>query len=70
MNFQMCYLLGKSLETHGILTTKEIDSVATNSPRLKPGQGVLPSGLKIFSYNLGDMHNLTFNIRGDTTLQS
>jgi hypothetical protein len=37
----------------------EIDSVATIPPGLKPGQGVLPSGLQILHYNLGDMHNIT-----------
>jgi hypothetical protein len=67
--FQKCYLLSKNLETSGIWTTKKIDSIATNHPRLKPGQGVLPSGLQTLPYNLGDMYNLTSNIRGDTTLQ-
>jgi hypothetical protein len=60
----------QNLETTGIWTTKEIDSVATNPTGLKPGQWVLPSGLQIFPYNLGDIHNLTSKIWEDTTLQS
>jgi hypothetical protein len=58
MNFQMCYLLSKSLKKPENLT-REIEIIATNPPGLKPGQGVLPSDLQIFYYNLGDMHNLT-----------
>jgi hypothetical protein len=51
-------------------TTMEIEIVATNSLGLKPGQGVLPSGLQSLHYNLGDMHNLTPKIWEDTTLQN
>jgi hypothetical protein len=55
----------QNLEMPEIWSTKEIDSVATNPP----GQGVLPSGLQTLHYNLGDIHNLTIKIQGDTTLQ-
>jgi hypothetical protein len=69
LNFQTRYLRSKSLKTPENWTTREIESVTTNPPGLKPGQGVLPSGLQTLQYNLGDMHNLTPNIRGDITLQ-
>jgi hypothetical protein len=59
----------RNLKTPEIWSTKEIESVATNPPELKPGQAVLPSGPQTLHYNLGDMHNLTPKIRGDTTLQ-
>jgi hypothetical protein len=35
----------------------------------QPRQGVLPSDIQTLHYNLGDMRNLTPNIRGDMTLQ-
>jgi hypothetical protein len=69
MNFQKCYLLSKSLEKHENWTTRKIEIIATNPPKLKPGQGVLPSDLQILHYNLGDMHNLTPKIQEDTTLK-
>jgi hypothetical protein len=50
-------------------TTREIESVVTNPPGLKPRQWVLSCGLQSLHYNMGDMNNLTPNIRGDTTLQ-
>jgi hypothetical protein len=59
----------QNLETPEIWSTAEIESVATNPPKLKPGQGVLSSGLQTFPYNLCDMHNLTSKIWGYTTLQ-
>jgi hypothetical protein len=48
----------------------EFSSVATILPGLKPGQGVPSSGLQTLTYHLGNMHNLAFKIREDTTLQT
>jgi hypothetical protein len=56
----------KNLE---IWTIKEIDSVVTIPHWLKSAQGVLPSGVQTLPYNLGDMHNLTSKIWGDTTIK-
>jgi hypothetical protein len=53
-----------------IWSTKGFSSVVTNLAGLKPGQGVLPSGLQTLPYNLGNMHNLASKIREDTTLQT
>jgi hypothetical protein len=65
----MCYPLNKTWKRLEIWTTKEIDSVATIPPGLKPGQGVLSSGLQTLPYHLNDIHNLTPMIREDTSLQ-
>jgi hypothetical protein len=62
LNFQTRYMRSESLETPKNWTTREIESVATNPLELKPGQGVIPCGLQTMHYNLGDIHNLTFNI--------
>jgi hypothetical protein len=51
-----------------VLSAKGFSSVATILPGLKPGQCVLPSGLKTLPYHLGNMHNLASRIREDTTL--
>jgi hypothetical protein len=69
MNFQKCYQLSKSLEKTKNWTNREIEIIATNQLGLKPRQGVLSSDLQTLHYNLGDMHNLTPKIRGDTTPQ-
>jgi hypothetical protein len=68
LKFQTRYLQSKSLKT----PKNELEklSVATNTPRLKPGQGVLPSGQQTLPYHLGDMHNLASKIREDTSLQT
>jgi hypothetical protein len=68
LNYQTRYLWRKSLEMPENWT-REIESVATNPPGLKLGQWVLSSSIQNFHYNMGDMHNLTPNIRGDRTLQ-
>jgi hypothetical protein len=49
---------------------KGFDSVATFLPELKPGQGILPSGLQTLPYHLGDMHNLASKILEDKALQT
>jgi hypothetical protein len=59
----------QNLETPENLT-KGFGSVATTLSQLKPGQGVLPSGLQTLLYHLGNMHNLASKIREDTTLQT
>jgi hypothetical protein len=53
-----------------VLSAKRFSSVATILPELKPWQGVLPSGLQIFPYHMGNMHNLASMIWEDTTLQT
>jgi hypothetical protein len=70
MKPQNCYQLRKTWKLLEIWSTKGFDSVATILPRLKPGEGVLPSGLQTFPYHMGDMHNLACMIREDTTLQT
>jgi hypothetical protein len=40
-----------------------IEITATNSPGLKPRQGLLPSDLHTLDYNLDDMQNLTPKIQ-------
>ncbi len=69
MNSKKHYQLSKTWKLLKIWSTKEFSSVATIISRLKPEQDVLPSGLQTLPYNLGNMHNLTSKIRGDTTLQ-
>jgi hypothetical protein len=53
-----------------VLSTKGFSSVATILPGLKPGQGVIPSGLQTLPCHLGKVHNLASKIREDTTLQT
>jgi hypothetical protein len=67
---QKCYQLSKTWNRLEICTTKGFDSVATILLVLKPGQGVLLSGLQTLPYHLGDMHNLASKIQEDTSLQT
>jgi hypothetical protein len=66
----MCYQLSKTWKRLKIWSTKGFDGVATILPELKPGQGVIPSGLQTFPYHLCDMHNLASKIHEDTSLQT
>jgi hypothetical protein len=59
---QKCYQPSKTWNRLEICTTKGFDSVVTILPVLKPGQVVLPSGLKTLPYHMGDMHNLDSKI--------
>jgi hypothetical protein len=70
MNSQMCYQLRKTWKPLKIWSSKGFSNVATILPGLKPGQDVLPSGLKTLSYHMGNMHNLASKIWEDTTLQT
>jgi hypothetical protein len=63
---QKCYQLSKPENSW----KSDQLSVATTLTGLKPRQRVLPSGLQTLPYHLGDMHNLTFKIREDTTFQT
>jgi hypothetical protein len=69
MKSQKCYQLSKTWKLLKIWSTKGIGSVATTLRGLKYGQGALTIGLQTFPYHGGDMHNLAYKIREDTTLQ-
>jgi hypothetical protein len=60
----------QNLETPENLITKGFSNFGTILPGLKPEQGVIPSGLQTLPDHLGNMHNLTSNIREDITLQT
>jgi hypothetical protein len=48
---------------------REIEITATILSGLKPGQGLFQSDLQTLHLDLGDMHNLTSNIREDMSFQ-